>query len=388
MIISVVIPTFNRLDILQAALRCIEQQTLPAAQIEVLVVDDGSTDGTVDFLAQYSPQFSFRHFHQPVNKGPASARNVGILAAKGDVVLIINDDTLLAPDAIERHAIVHNATTATPVSVLGRFDLPADFRQTIWGHTLQYSDLLFRYHLLSHNTIIPSHSFWWSCNISTPRKALLEAGLFDESFTDGAWGAEDQELGYRLIHNAVPIIYQENIHATHMHHLTVPGFASMSLARGSGAVILFSKHALSCHYRNDITEQDIFFWKNIPPRLLQAEQSLCNALKETETINIETSKYDIYDKQNYLSKDNFPRIQEIIYSIYKMKTRDILPLLSKYESNLRNSISKHITEKESSSIILQPLYFASIILRYYYDSIAICNSNKIHNFIKNNTTRK
>ncbi len=260
MYVSIVIPTHNRVDILRGALACLEAQTVPFGMFEVLITDDASTDDTDAFLTQYRPPFAFKHFRREQGGGPSIARNAGILAAKGDIVLILNDDALLARDALAVHISIHQALAGTPVSVLGRFDLPEAFRETLWGYMLQHSDLLFRYPALEHNGVY-GHECWWSCNISTPRRALLEAGLFDENFTDGAWGAEDQELGRRLMDIGVPVLFRDDCRAVHMHHLTVDGFEAMSLARGGGGALLFAKHHLSCHYSERITEQDVIFWR-------------------------------------------------------------------------------------------------------------------------------
>ena len=81
---SVVIPTCNRLDILQRCLHCLERQTLPRDRFEVIVVDDASTDGTADFLAGYHPPFTLRTIVMPRRGGPGKARNAGIRAARGE----------------------------------------------------------------------------------------------------------------------------------------------------------------------------------------------------------------------------------------------------------------------------------------------------------------
>jgi len=64
--LSIVIPTFNRLEILPRVLAALESQTLDAAMFEVVVVDDGSSDGTAAFLAGHRPEFEFRTFSRPI----------------------------------------------------------------------------------------------------------------------------------------------------------------------------------------------------------------------------------------------------------------------------------------------------------------------------------
>jgi glycosyltransferase involved in cell wall biosynthesis len=371
--ISIVIPTRNRLEILRSALACLEAQSVPAGMFEVLVVDDASTDDTNDFLAHYAPPFAFRHFRRETNGGPAIARNMGILAAKGDIVLILNDDALLAPDALAVHSSVQRALSASPVSVLGRFDLPEAFCETLWGYMLQHSDLLFRYPALTHNKVYDQEC-WWSCNISTPRKALLEAGLFDENFTGGAWGAEDQELGLRLMARGVPVLFRDDCRAVHMHHLTVDGFASMSLARGGGGALFFAKHALPCHYSGDITEQDIAFWRKIPAGLRKGMKEFHALLRQTETLRLPL----LAASRPYYSRGDYPQVTDIAYRLYKMRTEDILAVFRLCAEQLEGMLAQaqlgEITMEEAGKI----LYPLCLLVRFYHDSIGICATDAIY----------
>ena len=90
---SVVIPTYNRLDTLPEVLQALEYQA-EAPPFEVIVVDDGSTDGTPSWLSGYRPdRLELRCFHQP-NSGPALARNHGVAEARGARVAFLGDDTV------------------------------------------------------------------------------------------------------------------------------------------------------------------------------------------------------------------------------------------------------------------------------------------------------
>jgi SAM-dependent methyltransferase len=92
--IAVVIPTYNHSHFLADAIASVERQTVPAA--EIIVVDDGSTDRPEDVVARFP---SVRFIRQD-NKGLAAARNTGLSAARGDKVLFLDADDLLAADAI------------------------------------------------------------------------------------------------------------------------------------------------------------------------------------------------------------------------------------------------------------------------------------------------
>lgn len=94
--ISVVIPTWNGAARLTACLAALAQQTRPAD--EIVVVDNGSADGTAALLRDRFP--AVRLIANPTNAGFAQATNQGILAARGDTIVTLNDDTLPAPGCL------------------------------------------------------------------------------------------------------------------------------------------------------------------------------------------------------------------------------------------------------------------------------------------------
>jgi glycosyltransferase involved in cell wall biosynthesis len=90
---SVVIPTYQRRDLAVALVRALERQTYDGP-FEMVVVVDGSTDGTVEALAQLHPQFQLRVIAQK-NSGLARARNAGAGAAAGEILLFLDGDICL-----------------------------------------------------------------------------------------------------------------------------------------------------------------------------------------------------------------------------------------------------------------------------------------------------
>ena len=107
MFVSVVIPTYNRLAILQKSLIALENQDLLDDKIsgyEVIVVDDGSTDGTLEWLVAHQAELSHvRCFSQP-HQGPAKARNLGVKKALGDQIVFIDSDLVVTANFLQSHA--------------------------------------------------------------------------------------------------------------------------------------------------------------------------------------------------------------------------------------------------------------------------------------------
>ena len=94
--VSVIIPTYNRKGFLQETLSSLTQQTYPSDRFEVIVVADGSTDGTKEIEAETFP-FTLRYFWQ-TNQGDAAARNTGAQQSRADILVFLDDDILVDSD--------------------------------------------------------------------------------------------------------------------------------------------------------------------------------------------------------------------------------------------------------------------------------------------------
>lgn len=112
--VSCVIPTFNRCDSLIAAIESVASQTKLVD--EIIVVDDGSSDGTDSVLENFRrhrPNVVLRVLRQ-ANRGPAAARNAGINLARGDYIAFLDDDDIWLPTKLERQCriLAENPTVA------------------------------------------------------------------------------------------------------------------------------------------------------------------------------------------------------------------------------------------------------------------------------------
>src|SRR6185436_816670 len=116
--VSVVIPTHNRLEVLAEVLQALEfQQGAPA--FEVVVVDDGSSDGTSDWLRSRTFNLPLRVLTQE-NRGPAAARNTGVAVAAGRWVFFLGDDTVPSPGWLAAHREAHRTRGDDPhLAVIG-----------------------------------------------------------------------------------------------------------------------------------------------------------------------------------------------------------------------------------------------------------------------------
>ncbi len=116
--ISVVVATYNRRAVLARTLPTLFAQDLPPGQYEVIVVVDGSTDGTAEWLRGLRPRQAFRVLEQP-NLGPAAARNAGLAAARGGLILFLDDDILCGPTLLRTQS--RRRTAPSPKRCLDPF---------------------------------------------------------------------------------------------------------------------------------------------------------------------------------------------------------------------------------------------------------------------------
>jgi glycosyltransferase involved in cell wall biosynthesis len=121
--VSVVIPTCNQRDRLALVLAAVEAQVLAAGRYEVVVIDDGSTDGTEALLAR--PRFgAVRVFRNDGNRGRNRSRNRGVAEARGDLVVFLDGDALPAPDLLQRYLEAHARLGGRSVLCGEQFCLP------------------------------------------------------------------------------------------------------------------------------------------------------------------------------------------------------------------------------------------------------------------------
>ena len=236
--LSVVIPTYNRLEILPRVLRALAAQEETAGGFEVVVVDDGSSDGTADFLRSHRPPYPFRAFSQ-ANTGPAGARNRGVGESAGEIVVFLGDDTVPESEFLRRHEEAHRARADRKIAVLGYTTWPRDRRVTPFLHHINEYGLQFGYELIRDPENVP-FNFFYTSNISLPRAAFDRCGLFDTTFPDAAW--EDIELSYRLSREGYVIVYEPRAVVRHHHDITFSSFRRRQERSGRAAAIFYGKH--------------------------------------------------------------------------------------------------------------------------------------------------
>ena len=188
--VSIVNPTYNRLPRLKHVIAAIERQDYPLEDIEVVIVSDGSTDGTDAYLSSIKTPLNIRFVPQ-ANAGPAAARNNGIRNAQNTIVLFLDDDVIPSPKLVAEHMQLQ--ASRPNLVVLGPMLTPPNFRLSPWV-AWEQAMLDKQYAALQRGNWEATERQFYTGNTSVPRQALLKSGGFDERFRR----AEDIELAYRL----------------------------------------------------------------------------------------------------------------------------------------------------------------------------------------------
>jgi glycosyltransferase involved in cell wall biosynthesis len=226
--LSIVIPTYNRAPYLERLLEALARQDTGPEAFEVVVADDGSTDGTADVLA-FGRVFAVRSLRQE-NAGPGAARNAAIALSQADLILFLDDDIIPASDLVRRHL---DAQRKSPGVVMGRMLHPAGVRLAAWAEW-ETRTLERQYEAMSAGRWSPTPRQFYTANASVPRQLLLDAGLFDERFRR----AEDVELAYRLAARGASFRFVSDAVVEHDTPRTLSGWMTMAAQYGAYDVVM------------------------------------------------------------------------------------------------------------------------------------------------------
>jgi glycosyltransferase involved in cell wall biosynthesis len=223
--VSVQICTYNRAPHVAACLDALSRQTYPAARFEVVLVDDGSDEPLAAHVDATRYPFSLRLLRVP-HGGLARARNAGIRAAAGEIVLLMDDDTIADQRLVEEHRRSHEQH---PHSVVLGWVNHVDPDRPSLRRQRRLADF--------------STSFFWTSNVSVRRDDLVAAGLFDEAFIEYGW--EDVDLGERLRDLGLARRFNPRAVVSHVKRpwrgADVPALLRQAEASGRSAVVFVQK---------------------------------------------------------------------------------------------------------------------------------------------------
>ncbi|MCA9971067.1 MAG: glycosyltransferase family 2 protein, partial [Anaerolineales bacterium] len=229
MYVTVILPTYNRLPRLRQVIAALETQQ-DAPPFEVVVVSDGSTDGTNEYLHALHTPLRLTAVTQP-NRGVAATRNHGLLIATGELVLFVDDDVVPGPRLIAEHVAWHQIH-GKDVVVMGPMLSPPDFAMHPWVQWEQ-AMLAKQYADMQAGRWQPTARQFYTGNTSLRRQHLQEAGGFDASFRR----AEDVELAYRLADRGLRFLFNPDAVGYHYAERSFASWIAIPYAYGRNDVI-------------------------------------------------------------------------------------------------------------------------------------------------------
>lgn len=238
--LTVIIPTYNRETVLARALEGYLSQSSPQLIHELLVVDDGSTDGTESVVREFGARsvFPLRYLRQP-NKGPAAARNLGIREACSALVLFTDSDIVPERTLVEQHMQWHEKNPQMEAAVLGYVTWSSEVNPTPFMRWYG-GNKLFDFDQLRNRREVSFRSFV-TCNLSLKTGFLRTCGRFDEEFKSAAY--EDIELGYRLSKHGLRLFYNPSAIGYHYQFFSFENTCRKSMANGAAAELFYKKDA-------------------------------------------------------------------------------------------------------------------------------------------------
>ncbi len=224
---SVIVPAYQAADTIGACLDALIAQTVPAAQYEVIIVDDGSTDGTDEIAARYATA-GVRTISQP-NAGPAAARNAGAVAARGALLLFTDADCAPAAGwmaALTAPFVDGRVVGAKGVYLTRQRGIVPRFTQ------LEYQD---RYDRMAGAETI---DFIDTYSAAYRRDVFLANGGFDPAFLID----EDQEFSFRLTEKGYRLVFAPEAKVYHRHNPTLAAYIRRKFRIGLWKVLVARRH--------------------------------------------------------------------------------------------------------------------------------------------------
>ena len=235
MLVSVVIPTYNRLPILKKCLDSLENQSLIDAihDYEIVIIDDGSTDGTIDWLEDNIEALPHVRFFEQSHGGPALGRNLGVDKSKGDLIVFIDSDLV-----VDKYFLGNHVTSLTRA-----WAKQGNRRCFTYGSVINTSNF--------HNPKAEpfklqdlSGAYFATGNVAIDKEVLEQSGLFDTSFRLYGW--EDLELGERLRKMGVRLIKCPQAIGYHWHPALdldqIPHLIRIEKERAKMGLVFYRKH--------------------------------------------------------------------------------------------------------------------------------------------------
>ncbi|MFT5193116.1 MAG: glycosyltransferase involved in cell wall biosynthesis [Cellvibrionaceae bacterium] len=235
--LSIVLPTYNRKQQLMQVIDGLESQTFNKDDFEVIIVSDGSTDGTHQCMEQLKTPLNLSWFKQ-TNQGVAATRNHGFAKARGEIILFIDDDVVPDKDLLTQHYQTHlEAGMLKNLVVIGPMLSPPNHQYKPWVEWEQ-SMLYKQYDSINRGDWEPTARQFYTGNSSIHLTFLKDSGGFDATFLR----AEDIELAFRLAEKGAKFVFNNKAIGYHYAQRSYASWANIPYSYGCNDVIFTVQH--------------------------------------------------------------------------------------------------------------------------------------------------
>jgi len=232
--LSVVMPTYDEPERLEAALKSLSQQDYPHKAIQIIVVDDASPHLDSERLHAAVAPLQLRLLRNEQNQGRARTRNTALRVASGEIVVFLDSDMIVGTNFLRAHVQRHQ--NHEEAVFIGNIRFASEIPPTSLTRYLEGRGV----HRVDLDKPVPFNCFVTG-NSSVRRSTLLRVGFFDEDLT--AYGGEDLELGYRLHLAGIPLHYAPEALSYHYHLRSLEPLCRLMQTYGNKSIpILLNKH--------------------------------------------------------------------------------------------------------------------------------------------------
>lgn len=243
-LVSIIIPTYNSIHTLKYTLQSCLNQDYPENKLEIIVVDDGSTDGTRKVVLE----FPVKYIHQN-NRGPASARNRGWMAAQGEIVCFTDSDCI--PHRMWVQTLMKGFTNDDIGAVAGSYGIA--------NNNIILANCIHEEIMERHGRMPNEVCAFGSYNVAIKRDILKKIGGFNENYRIAS--GEDNDLSYRILKAGYKICFARYALVAHYHPERLFKYLKEQFRHGYWRMKLYRAHPdmmSGDHYTN---------WKDIiePP---------------------------------------------------------------------------------------------------------------------------
>lgn len=287
--VSVVIPAFNRCAVTGLCLEALGSQDLPPEEYEVIVVDDASSDDTPEVVRSFQERSKccVTYIRHAVNKGHAATRSDGVLQARADIVVELDNDNIAAPGMLRAHLLCHEAAEPEHIAAVGHVRYSASsIEGSNFGRYLQSRCLGSRAH---DRRIDPENlpaQYFAGLNHSCRRMDLVAVSLHNIDIR--GYGGWDGYLGHRLRQAGVRIIFAADARSEHVDDVSIGRYKCKTIEASAGAALTLM-NAIPGYYRgSSLALLEPLRFRDDSMRVILAKTGIRVLLNPVTTVLLET----------------------------------------------------------------------------------------------------